>query len=281
MVKAIAARTSVSGGRAGRGTIGTIVIEDTYWRASPWRSAQALIAAASSSGRSSGEWWPARPWRDTSRPAMFSSHQSTAFWSVMAPGPGSNAASSLGTSGWRPARRRNVQRGGRRRAVADGVAAGRLGRAPGVVGRGCPAFEGDPTEAVRLAERDTGRRAARHHVPGLARSRPGGHPTRPVAASKVKRTGVTCGVPSGRRVVRVAEWARVRNARVAAKSSTFAHFFFTPSFQISLAMFGFTAVVMTPMAVRTYRRSSSSRSMLAARSARAVKTPSALVSAVW
>lgn len=30
-----------------------------------------------------------------------------------------------------------------------------------------------------------------------------------------------------------------------------AHFFLTPSFQMSLAMFGFTAVVITPMAVRT------------------------------
>ncbi len=60
-----------------------------------------------------------------------------------------------------------------------------------------------------------------------------------------------------------------------------AHFFFTPSFQISLAMFGCAAVVMMPMAVRTYRRSSNSCSMPAARSARAVKTPSALFSAVW
>lgn len=71
-------RGAYSGSSAGPGTIGTIVIDDTYWRASPWRSAQALIAAASSSGRSSGEWWPARPWQETSRPAMFSSHQATA-----------------------------------------------------------------------------------------------------------------------------------------------------------------------------------------------------------
>jgi hypothetical protein len=67
MVAAIVARSAFRRQLCRPQTIGTGAIEefedfeDFYRRASPCRSAQALIAAASSSGRSSGEWWPARP----------------------------------------------------------------------------------------------------------------------------------------------------------------------------------------------------------------------------
>jgi hypothetical protein len=74
MVTAIARRTPVGGSLIDPGATGTAVIEDAYWRAGPWRSAQAVIAAAGSSGRFSAEWWLARPWRETSRPARCSSH---------------------------------------------------------------------------------------------------------------------------------------------------------------------------------------------------------------
>jgi hypothetical protein len=57
------------------------------------------------------------------------------------------------------------------------------------------------------------------------------------------------------------------------------YFFLTPSFHISLTMLGLTSVVITPIAFRTKRSSSSCRSMPAARSARAVNRPSALFSA--